>query len=59
MLFRSLEIHAEEPSKMVITVEERNSGEMTDAIAQIEEIEGVLLVNPVYIYDDTELKEVI
>jgi nitrate reductase NapAB chaperone NapD len=32
---------------------------MTDAIAQIEEIEGVLLVNPVYIYDDTELKEVI
>ncbi|MBT3196826.1 MAG: chaperone NapD [Gammaproteobacteria bacterium] len=51
----NLEIHAEEKSKMVITVEDRNSGGMTDTIAEIEGIEGVLLVHPVYIYDDTTL----
>ena len=53
-----LEIHAEEGGKMVITIEERSPGKTADLLAEIERIEGVLLVNPVYIYDDAQVENV-
>ncbi len=47
-----LEIHAQEGSKIVATLENRTPGEMSNTLEQIQDIDGVLLVNPVYIYDD-------
>lgn len=50
-----LEIHVEDESgKLVITLENRNSHQMTDTIKEIEEIDGVQIVNPVYIHDEGE-----
>lgn len=52
-----LEIHAEDPSgKLVITLENRNPGGMTDTIAEIEAVDGVAVVSPVYIHDESEEK---
>ncbi len=54
-----LEIHLEDPAgKMVITLEDRNSKGMTEAIGEIETVEGVIAVNPVYIHDETTLTEI-
>ncbi len=51
-----LEIHVEDQSgKLVITLENRNSHQMTDTIKQLEEIDGVRIVNPVYIHDEEEM----
>lgn len=54
---RDLEIHAEDHGKLVITLENRTSGEMSDTIQEIEGIDGIVAVNPVYIYDDSEMAE--
>ncbi len=54
---RDLEIHAEDHGKLVVTLENRTPGEMTDTIQEIEGIEGIIAVNPVYIYDDSEMAE--
>ncbi len=51
-----LEIHAEDESgKLAITLENRDSGGMTDAIGEIEALEGVVIVNPVYIHDESDM----
>jgi nitrate reductase NapD len=51
-----LEIHAEDPAgKLVITLEGRNAKGMTETIAEIEAIDGVAVVSPVYIHDETTL----
>ena len=52
-----LEIHAEDmdSGRLAITLEDRDTKEMTEAIAEIEAIEGVVMVNPVYIHDETEM----
>ncbi len=53
-----LEIHVEDPvGKLVITLEDRNSKGMTETIAEIEAIDGVAVVSPVYIHDETEVAE--
>lgn len=54
---RDLEIHAEDHGKLVITLENRTSGEMSDTIQEIEAVDGIVAVNPVYIYDDSEMAE--
>ena len=54
---RDLEIHAEGHGKLGVTLENRTPGEMTDTIQEIEGIEGIIAVNPVYIYDDSEMAE--
>ena len=52
-----LEIHAEDPiGKLVIPLENRNSGGMTATIAEIEGIDGVAVVSPVYIHDESTEK---
>ncbi len=51
-----LEIHAEDPQgKMVITLENHDSKGMTEAIAEVEAVDGVASVSPVYIHDETEV----
>ncbi|MBT3347876.1 MAG: chaperone NapD [Thiotrichales bacterium] len=51
-----LEIHAEDPAgKFAVTIENRNSHAMTDIISDIEALDGVVLVNPVYIHDEEEM----
>lgn len=53
-----LEIHAEDADgKLAITLEGRDSNAMTDTITEIESIDGVIIVNPVYIHDETEVAE--
>jgi len=53
-----LEIHAEDADgKLAITLEGRDSNSMTDTITEIESIDGVIIVNPVYIHDETEMAE--
>lgn len=53
---KGLEIHAESPEgKLAITLEDRNSGEMSDTIQEIEAIDGVAVVNPVYIHDEEQV----
>ncbi|MBC8520165.1 MAG: chaperone NapD [Gammaproteobacteria bacterium] len=53
-----LEIHAEDAAgKLAITLEGRDANTMTDSITEIESIDGVIIVNPVYIHDETEIAE--
>jgi nitrate reductase NapD len=45
---QGLEVHAEEQGKIVVTAEAENVRELADFIANLEALEGVLTVAPVY-----------